>query len=617
MDGRHRAGAHPTSPLRLQLRRRRPRRGPWRRACTYTCRRRLWLWLRRWTDSSRSSSRSNSNRHIIEREWRGRGEMTTVGLPAFTVSGALCLAIFALTLAFVSPLPSPSLRKNAFDIAAAGKDGGEKGERGGVTLPTPPPGVDYGASRVGDGAGRGMFATRAFKEDEVVFTETAYFASHDVKATPACSRCLAPILPHSFEAELEIQSGTRIRPKNLADGYARPPAWSLPPLPEGTPECPCPVLCRRGCGEMYCSLACEAKSFGEYHSILCPGLGLRRGHPLMMFRNHLVDSEMTDASMGARFVAFAMLRARRFLEATKDKKDGGTGAGQTADAMRYALGPFLPYNRPIWTEVMGYDEKVKKEGKEIREQTARGMHESAILLREALLPYTPKGLELLLDEELYLRFMGMLHQYSFGVELPSPLRTHVEALNRTFPLRTKKQRKKLLAAWAEHVSPLLKAIRERRLNRNPNFETDGDEQYGWVNPPLCEEDEGVAMEAATDEVLEDFRKLAAETEVMDWLFCPVVGSAMARAAWCINHSCDSNCNWDFKWQDGGKGLHVEVTAARNISAGEELTISYIGSMDLARPAPERQRKLASYDFVCRCSRCVEEEDEHGSFVLEK
>ncbi len=49
---------------------------------------------------------------------------------------------------------------------------------------------------------------------------------------------------------------------------------------------------------------------------------------------------------------------------------------------------------------------------------------------------------------------------------------------------------------------------------------------------------------------------------------------------------------------------ISVIALRDISPGEELTITYVNP---ELTYGERKRSLGEWGFVCRCSRCVQEE----------
>jgi hypothetical protein len=63
-----------------------------------------------------------------------------------------------------------------------------------------------------------------------------------------------------------------------------------------------------------------------------------------------------------------------------------------------------------------------------------------------------------------------------------------------------------------------------------------------------------------------------------------------------NHACDPTC----EVQQSARGQPFTVTARRNISAGEELSISYI---DTCLPRSARQALTKQlYSFTCTCTR---------------
>lgn len=78
------------------------------------------------------------------------------------------------------------------------------------------------------------------------------------------------------------------------------------------------------------------------------------------------------------------------------------------------------------------------------------------------------------------------------------------------------------------------------------------------------------------------------------------GSALYLLASLFNHSCEPCVNVGFPGNDGT----AVFTAARRISAGEQLFISY---GDTEQEVSIRQEYLAfAYGFRCSCPRCQEE-----------
>lgn len=80
-----------------------------------------------------------------------------------------------------------------------------------------------------------------------------------------------------------------------------------------------------------------------------------------------------------------------------------------------------------------------------------------------------------------------------------------------------------------------------------------------------------------------------------------VGSAAYLLASLFNHSCDPNVNVTWPY---GNGTAV-FRAARDIDAGEQLTITYIDAESAV--SERRQQLLWAYGFKCMCARCCEEE----------
>lgn len=91
-----------------------------------------------------------------------------------------------------------------------------------------------------------------------------------------------------------------------------------------------------------------------------------------------------------------------------------------------------------------------------------------------------------------------------------------------------------------------------------------------------------------------------EDRSVRFLTCGVV---LMDAANLFNHSCDPNV--DETSDMNTNGTAITFRAARDISVGEELCISYIDVDGVT--LEERQRSLgAQYSFACTCPRCLSE-----------
>lgn len=86
----------------------------------------------------------------------------------------------------------------------------------------------------------------------------------------------------------------------------------------------------------------------------------------------------------------------------------------------------------------------------------------------------------------------------------------------------------------------------------------------------------------------------------------VQGSALFGLASMLNHSCEPCL--DVQWPRNSAA--IAFRAARDVAAGEQLTISYIPP---EQPVAQRQQALhQGYGFWCRCSKCVEELGDRGA-----
>ncbi len=81
------------------------------------------------------------------------------------------------------------------------------------------------------------------------------------------------------------------------------------------------------------------------------------------------------------------------------------------------------------------------------------------------------------------------------------------------------------------------------------------------------------------------------------------GSGLYAKQSTINHSCEPNAEVEFPFNNH----ELVVNATRNISAGEEIFISYIDCCDLERSRHSRNRILGeNYLFHCDCFKCLKQ-----------
>ena len=79
------------------------------------------------------------------------------------------------------------------------------------------------------------------------------------------------------------------------------------------------------------------------------------------------------------------------------------------------------------------------------------------------------------------------------------------------------------------------------------------------------------------------------------------GSGLYTKQSTINHSCEPNSVVEFPFNNH----ELVVNATKNISAGEEILISYLVECDLSRSRHSRCKELAeNYLFNCDCVKCA-------------
>ncbi|KAG8471241.1 hypothetical protein KFE25_009662 [Diacronema lutheri] len=81
-----------------------------------------------------------------------------------------------------------------------------------------------------------------------------------------------------------------------------------------------------------------------------------------------------------------------------------------------------------------------------------------------------------------------------------------------------------------------------------------------------------------------------------------VGCALLPTASMFNHSCEPSCKLRATLGGARAGRSLEFETARALTAGDELTISYV---DVSLPRETRRERLDhSYYFACACARCA-------------
>jgi len=85
----------------------------------------------------------------------------------------------------------------------------------------------------------------------------------------------------------------------------------------------------------------------------------------------------------------------------------------------------------------------------------------------------------------------------------------------------------------------------------------------------------------------------------------VMYSVMSKA----NHSCSPNACVLAPQEGPG-----EMVCLRTITPGDEVTVSYLGDLELAKPVEFRQQTLKRWEFTCTCKRCAALGDDTRCFA---
>lgn len=334
-----------------------------------------------------------------------------------------------------------------------------------------------------------------------------------------------------------------------------------------------------------------------------------------------------------------------FLSSTNTDVDGDDGHGDLAAAQA----PFVDFVQKHWWDVAvqrgsslrdTIDENEDSVASSLPDTLRALCEKSSALLRRAF-GSLPPALERVLSAEMFGRVVGMFEQNNVGVRAPSPIPT---ALRELVSRREEGQ-------CVDEIAALLQSVEDEEWECGGVAE-DGNEEQSCCDtrdefehgkeslvPVVAAGDGregsdeaiigGVAEEklsaesatavppptlsfgAADNDAIEVLKRAAAEhDEHPDEMFVPLDGTALYSLICCMNHSCRPNCMVRYPGRRGERRgdradpLVAQVVLLEDVEAGVELTQSYI---DRELGLRERRDALEDYGFLCRCSRCTEEE----------
>ncbi|KAE9279437.1 hypothetical protein PF008_g28367 [Phytophthora fragariae] len=430
----------------------------------------------------------------------------------------------------------------------------------------------------GDDKGKAIYAGRALKAGEPIWTEAPFVAMQhedNKEFVDCCDNCFVPlvaskacwarVMASSSEVEGEAAPADEAA-ASVADfeesiaflmkeGGKSPEEsyFSVFTMAEHQVKC--------SCGVVYCTETCKQIAYAQHHALLCPH-SEERENAMGQFLNHtLVTNEIFQ--LAAKVVSKILL----LFVATQD--------------MAKARQPVDMFCKLPWWEVVTseddledgetleqYCDKFRSLIAQTHEHFMGGLKENLQHL-EAQGELNGLSVDAVLsscDEILTVDFfscvVGMFEMNNISLEIDHPFHALGEALSEASP-----EEKKDMPPVLSRVKAALEKFAEEHKHHLCSCEDEHDHEHDHDEEECYAQDED---------------------------FVGVEGTALFSGICTMNHSCDPNCTVLYT-KDGA----AHVFAVQDIKEGEELCISYI---DVDQEVDERAECLREYQFVCQCAR---------------
>lgn len=450
----------------------------------------------------------------------------------------------------------------------------------------------------GEAKGKAIFAGRALKAGEPIWTEAPFVAMQhedNKEFVDCCDHCFVPLIDSKETWARVLASNAEAGDAPSPDdevGVAAPEDLeaALAFLQREGGKAPedsyfavfrlsdKKVQCNAGCGALYCSDGCRQLAYAAHHALLCPGEAAKAddsafGH----FLNHtLVTNEIFQ--LAAKVVAKILLR----FVATQD--------------LAQARQPVDMFCKLPWWEVITSEEDVDgEESMTLEEYRGKfrallgqtfelfvpGLRENLDRLadRGELNGLTTDGVlaacESVVNVDFFSQIVGMFEMNNISMEIDHPFHALGEALSEA----DAEGKKEMPQSLARVKAALEKFVSD---HHSQHVHDDGDEAHEHTEE---EEDE-------CDCMLEDF--------------VGVEGTALFSGICTMNHSCDPNCTVLYTKDGAAHVFAVQDIAVRrmdlrsgctfwptnvvllDLQEGDELCISYI---DVDQEVNERNECL--------------------------
>jgi hypothetical protein len=266
---------------------------------------------------------------------------------------------------------------------------------------------DLKLGSIDESKGRGLCAMRAFSAGEIVLADRKLVGIQTVDSRPyvcVCQFCFG------FLGTVELQLNLlaeQVSPSALATATPKD-RMKLPNL-EGSPTTLLPIIrCQNGCGELYCSEICRARSWASGHCKLCIGKIDDNEHPLVQFKIHSMENNEV-------FLQVAAVICHIICEAE-------TGVGLETALLRF------PFVRGLWWDIVRQRNTNTKldDPEDLKADILRMTTESLALLTAALQP-TPQFASLF-EYDFFSSVIGMFEYNQLGIVMESPAARYYRSL---------------------------------------------------------------------------------------------------------------------------------------------------------------------------------------------
>jgi len=415
--------------------------------------------------------------------------------------------------------------------------------------------------------GRNLKATKNIKKGDLIFCERPLVAFQSVgentREAWICHYCKAFVGGPDAAIKRRFQSPTEESEYTLSND--EPTQHSHDDFWDDGPRCSKVIPCRHACGHVYCSSACEEDAWSCHHCFLCTGKVESMDHPLVQFKQLAVQSNEILLLVAEWWVAEHLWKANSLSHDSMDDD------------------PFTDFTMELWWDVITQD---SPEERDTMTKSLTDLCESAAKLFN--LAIDDEKIPPIQAEDIARR-VGACEQNAIGIRQRHPLCREV------FREEFRAKHHSLLEQCLEESG----VVEENGDDENDAGETRTEPQRHYSADELERLIAGLYMDESTSSNTNSMG------DDMDALFTPLDGMAMYSTACKMNHSCSPNVVILYKPVGWGSRYPLTLygVALRDITDGEELTISYINT-DCDKE--ERQALLSNYGFVCECELCNNE-----------